>query len=91
MVRKSLGSYLKQGRLKADLSVEEAAARLGFRYPLNILRWERNEISTLKLATLRKMIRLYKLDAEVVFDLLLQLRLRRIEDKLKQLKLKKKL
>jgi transcriptional regulator with XRE-family HTH domain len=84
----SLGCYLKKARLKAGLSPDETAARLGLRSPLNVLRWERNEIATLRLTTLRKLIRLYRLDVDVVFDLLLHLKLQRIELKLKKLEKK---
>lgn len=84
----TLGSYLKKGRLKAGLTADEVASRIRYRFPLNVLRWERNEITTLKLATLKKLIRLYKLDSAIVFDLLLQLKLRQIEAKLKLLEKK---
>lgn len=82
----TLGSYLKRARLKAELSPEEVATRLGLRSSLNILRWERNDISTLRLAVLRRLIRLYGLDVDTVFDLLLRLKLHRIETKLKKLR-----
>lgn len=72
------------GRLNTNMSVDEVAEHLKLPFPANILDWENNEISTLRLALLRKLIRLYGLDEAVVFDLLFQLRLQRIETKLKR-------
>lgn len=80
----NLGDYLKYGRMRAHLSVLEVARRIDVA-PFEIMTWERNDGRTLQLATVKKLVRLYDLNVEIVFDLLLQYQLSRIEEKLNRL------
>jgi hypothetical protein len=80
----NFGDYLKYGRTRAHLSVLEAARRVGVA-PFEIRTWERNDGRTLQLETVNKLVRLYRLDVEIVFDLLLKYQLSRIEEKLNRL------
>lgn len=80
----NLGDYLKYGRTRAGLSVPEVAQAIGVA-PFEIMAWERNGGSTLPLGAVNKLIHLYKLDVEVVFDLILKYQLSRIEKKLNHL------
>lgn len=80
----NLGQYLKFGRMRAELSVVDVSRVAGVQ-PFDILVWERNDGSVLPLEVVNKLIRLYHLDVEVVFDLILKYQLTRIEEKLNKL------
>jgi hypothetical protein len=80
----NLGNYLKYGRTRARLSVLEVARRVGVA-PFDVMTWERNDGRTLRLEIVNELVRLYRLDVEIVFDLLLQYQLSRIEKKLNRL------
>lgn len=84
MAALNLGEYLKFGRMRAALSVTEVSREAGVQ-PFDIVVWERNDASTIPLETVNKLIRLYRLDVEIVFDLILKYQLTRIEEKLKKL------
>lgn len=81
----NLGEYLKYGRLRAEMSVIDVSREAGVQ-PFDVVVWERNDGSTLPLETMNKLIRLYHLDVEIVFDLILKYQLSRIEEKLEKLK-----
>lgn len=80
----NLGEYLKFGRMRAALSVTEVSREAGVR-PFDVVVWERGDGATLPLETVNKLIRLYHLDVEIVFDLILKYQLSRIEEKLNKL------
>ena len=81
MKKHTLGSYLKSARLKKKLTATEVAALTNIGSPLQVLTWERDQGQVLPLRTLKKLIFLYDLDVQVVFDLILQYQMSRIEQK----------
>ena len=81
MPSETLGSYLKSARVAKNLTATEVAELVGLPSPLPVLAWERNLGHALPLQTLRKLIRIFGLDAQFVFDLLLRHQLSRIEKK----------
>jgi transcriptional regulator with XRE-family HTH domain len=84
MSKLTLGSYLKQGRLQAGLSQADVARHLGLQSAQSVSDWERGRGSALPLKSLKALIPLYRLDENVVFDLLLEYQFARLEAKLKQ-------
>lgn len=81
MRRHTLGSYLKEGRLNAGLSHTEVARKLRIKSVRHVAAWERNRGDVLPLKILKRLIRLYSLDPQMVLDLLLQYQLTRLEEK----------
>lgn len=81
----TLGSYLKAARIKKKLSAVEVAQRVELGSPLSVLSWERNQGHALPLKVLAKLIPLYGIDKETVFDLLLHYQMSRLEMKFKNL------
>jgi hypothetical protein len=79
-----LGTYLKIGRLKAGFSIPQTAYYTGCSAG-DVVAWERNDGRALPLSILKQLISLYHLDAQTVFDLLLQYQLGRIQKKWVQL------
>jgi len=86
MKKLTLGTYLKNARIKAGLSQIEVARRLKLKSPFVVLAWERNMGEALPLYILKSLVTLYDLNDQVVFDLILQYQLTRFEEKMKRLK-----
>ena len=86
MKKLTLGAYLKNARVKAGLSQIQVAKRLKLKSPFVVSAWERNMGEALPLYVLKSLIALYNLNDQVVFDLILQYQLTRIEEKMKRLK-----
>lgn len=82
MRRQDLGALLKSARLKRNLSQAEVAARLKLNSPQSISDWERNYGSGVPVKTLKKLIKLYQLDATEVFDALLDYQQMKLEERL---------
>lgn len=81
----TLGTYLKEGRIKQGLTKAEVARRLKLESPWPVYQWERDRGSALPLPVLKKLITLYDLEGQVVLDLLLQYQLARLDQKVKNL------
>jgi transcriptional regulator with XRE-family HTH domain len=75
---KSLSQFLKQTREKSDLSQRQVADELGYQSAQFISNWERG-VSSPPLKTLKRLGDLYKVQAETLYQIMLQDTLRRVE------------
>lgn len=81
--QKSLSQFLKQTREKSDLSQRQVADELGYQSAQFISNWERG-VSSPPLKTLKRLGDLYKVQAETLYQIMLQDTLRRVEADLEQ-------
>ena len=70
-LHKHLGDYLKERRIQADLTQADVAQKLGYTSPQFISNFERGLCSP-PLKNLKVLVKLYKLPAEEVIDLILK-------------------
>ena len=83
MSEKNLGHILRTARLKKGLSQEDVSKYLKLNSPQSISDWERNYGSGVPLPTLKKLIKLYNLDADKIFAALLDYQQKKLEIQLK--------
>jgi transcriptional regulator with XRE-family HTH domain len=81
---KDIGELIKQGRIKKGLTQGQVAASLKLNSAQSISDWERNYGSGVPLQALRKLIKIYNLDTESVFDALLDYQFMRLKKDLKK-------
>lgn len=77
----TLGKVLKQMRENAGLSQREVAEALGYGSAQFLSNWERN-ISHPPINSIRKLAKLYGVDAELLFGLVRDTIIQRLTDKL---------
>ncbi|MEN0060017.1 MAG: helix-turn-helix transcriptional regulator [Bdellovibrio sp.] len=80
---KELGSYLSQKRLEAGLSQRNVSDHLGYSTPQFVSNWERG-VSHPPIGQIKSLAKLYKIDAEEVFKILLKETLKEVEADLRQ-------
>lgn len=69
---KPLGRYLKNARVSQNLTQMDVAERIGLTSPQFISNWERG-LCSVSVSTIKKLIRIYKLDKKEVISLLLDI------------------
>jgi len=79
----SLSELLQEGRLAAGLTQMEVAHHLGLRSSQSVSDWERGKVTSAPMSSLRKLIILYGLDENIVFDALFEVEMERLEEKLR--------
>ena len=79
-----LGAYLRLARERADLSQGDVAELLGMSHFQSISQWERNASGSVPIPALRKLVEIYDLPLEEVYDVLLRFQTARLENKLEQ-------
>lgn len=79
-----LGSYLRIARENAGLSQGDVARALNMSQFQSISQWERNASGSVPVKTLIKLVEIYGLPMEEVYDVLLKFQSKRLEDKLEQ-------
>ena len=72
---KNLGTFLKRKRQDAKLTQKDIAQEMGYTTPQFISNWERGLIAP-PLPTIKKIITLYKCDADEVYDFIAHAQLR---------------
>lgn len=77
-----LGAYLQAARERAGYSQADVAKKLGLSQFQSISQWERNASGSVPLRALKKLIELYGLPAEEVYEVLLKFQTNRLEQKL---------
>lgn len=73
---------LKNARQAKGLSQADVAERLGLNSPQSVSDWERNYGSGVPVPTLKKLIKIYGLDPQEVFDALLDYQQNKLEAQL---------
>ncbi|MGZ3697405.1 MAG: helix-turn-helix domain-containing protein [Bdellovibrionota bacterium] len=76
-----LGTYLKLARERKRLSQGDVASALKMAQFQSISQWERNFSGSVPLPALKKLIDLYELDADEVYQVLLRYQQNRLEAK----------
>lgn len=66
----TLSQYLKESRIRAGLTQKDISKKLGYESPQFISNWERG-ISSPPLNALKTLIKMYKLNRDDVFEVLL--------------------
>jgi len=79
-----LGTYLKLAREQVGLSQGDVAKKLKMRQFQSISQWERNASGSVPLNTLLKLIELYELPVDEVYEVLLKYQTQRLEEKLEK-------
>jgi transcriptional regulator with XRE-family HTH domain len=79
----TLGSILRAGRLKAGLTQAEVAEFLGLGSPQSISDWERDRVTSAPVASLKKLVPLFRLDEDEVFSALFEAEMERLEAQLR--------
>ena len=82
MAVKNLQTILRDARVRAGLSQLEVALKLGLNSPQSISDWERGAVGSIPIPSLKQLVKLYRLDAETVFDALLAIQTERLHKKL---------
>ena len=77
-----LGSYLRIAREKAGLSQADVAKKLKLAQFQSISQWERNASGSVPMKTLHKLIEIYDLPVDELYDVLYRYQSRRMEEKL---------
>lgn len=80
-----LGPCLKACRQKNDLSQGDVAHHLRLKSAQSISDWERGYGSAIPIKALKKLISLYKMDEDVVFEKFLEFKVAKLEEKLRSL------
>ncbi len=70
-LHQSLGNYLKEKRIESGLTQSEVAKKLGYSTPQFISNFERGLCSP-PLKNLKILVRLYKIDAAELMDLIME-------------------
>ncbi|MES2525555.1 MAG: helix-turn-helix transcriptional regulator [Bdellovibrionota bacterium] len=77
-----LGSYLRIARENAGLSQGDVAKKLKLTQFQSISQWERNASGSVPVKTLLKLVEIYDLSINEMYDVLLKYQSRRMEEKL---------
>lgn len=77
-----LGSYLRIARENAGLSQGDVARHLKMTQFQSISQWERNASGSVPVKTLLKLVKLYHVPVEEMYEVLLKYQSRRLEEKL---------
>ena len=80
-LKKQLGKALADSRKKAGLSQGEVASRLGYTSPQFISNWERG-LSSPPVPTLKKIATMYKVNADKIFTMVMDLTVERTREQL---------
>ena len=84
IVEGDLGSYLRIARETAGLSQSDVAKLLKLTQFQSISQWERNASGSVPVKTLLRLIEIYELPADEMYDVLLKYQSKRMEEKLEQ-------
>lgn len=79
-----LGRYLRIARENAGLSQGDVAKKLKMSQFQSISQWERNASGSVPVKTLLKLVEIYSLPIEEVYEVLVKFQSRRIEEKLEK-------
>jgi transcriptional regulator with XRE-family HTH domain len=79
-----LGAYLRLARERAGYSQADVAARLGMSHFQSVSQWERNASGSVPIPSLRKLVEIYDLPMQEVYEVLLKFQTARLENKLEQ-------
>lgn len=79
-----LGSYLRIARENAGLSQNDVAKKLKMTQFQSISQWERNASGSVPVRTLLKLVEIYEVPVEELYDVLLKYQSARMEEKLEQ-------
>lgn len=79
-----LGNYLRLAREKANLSQGDVAKKLKLAQFQSVSQWERNASGSVPVKTLLKLVEIYSLPIDEVYDVLLKYQSKRMEEKLEQ-------
>lgn len=79
-----LGSYLRIARESAGLSQNDVAKLLKLTQFQSISQWERNASGSVPVKTLLKLIEIYEVPVDEMYDVLLKYQSKRMEEKLEQ-------
>jgi transcriptional regulator with XRE-family HTH domain len=79
-----LGTYLRLARERADLSQGEVAKMLNMPQFQSLSQWERNASGSVPIKTLLKLVEIYDLSIDEVYEVLLKYQSKRMEEKLEQ-------
>jgi transcriptional regulator with XRE-family HTH domain len=82
--RQKLGDYLRQSRLKLNLSQADVAKFLGVGSAQSVSDWERGYGSLIPIPYLKKLIKHYGLAEDRVYEMILDFQFAKIESKLKK-------
>lgn len=77
-----LGSYLRIARENAGLSQGDVARHLKMTQFQSISQWERNASGSVPVKTLLKLVNLYDVPVEEMYEVLLKYQSKRLEEKL---------
>lgn len=80
---KKLAEFLKEKRLKSGHSQMDVAEHLGYSTPQFISNWERG-VSSPPLQTLRKLATLYKVNADEMYEVVLETTIEQVKQDLHQ-------
>lgn len=79
-----LGNYLRVAREKAGLSQGDVAKKLKMQQFQSISQWERNASGSVPIKTLLKLVEIYELPIEEVYEVLLKYQSKRMEERLER-------
>jgi transcriptional regulator with XRE-family HTH domain len=79
-----LGAYLRIARENAGLSQGDVAKKLQMPQFQSISQWERNASGSVPIKTLIKLVEIYDLSINEVYDVLLKYQSKRMEEKLEK-------
>lgn len=77
-----LGSYLRLARENAGLSQGDVAKKLKMTQFQSISQWERNASGSVPVKTLLKLVEIYNVPVEEMYEVLLKYQSKRMEEKL---------
>ncbi|KYG66652.1 hypothetical protein AZI86_06295 [Bdellovibrio bacteriovorus] len=80
---KKCGDFLKQSREAQGLSQKNISTMLGYNTSQFVSNWERG-LSMPPIPTLRKLAKVYKIDAEVLFNVILEAQVESVTQSLKE-------
>ena len=79
-----LGSYLRISRENAGLSQGDVAKKLKMAQFQSVSQWERNASGSVPVKTLLKLVEIYSISVEEVYEVLLKYQAKRMEEKLEK-------
>lgn len=79
-----LGTYLRLAREAAGLSQGDVAKKLKLSQFQSISQWERNASGSVPIKTLLKLVEIYAVPVDEMYEVLLKYQSRRMEEKLEQ-------
>lgn len=79
-----LGSFLRLAREHAGLSQGDVAKKLKLTQFQSISQWERNATGSVPIKTLLKLVEIYEVNVNDMYEVLLKFQSKRMEEKLEQ-------